>query len=89
MRDDVGMSSDVAEGGTAREGKGVHTDTVSDDFGRRSDRAGLSEELGIIEYSWIIQELRNACRLTGLSHKVGLSLNTANCDNQVQTGDIA
>ena len=33
MRDDVGMSLDVAEGGTAWEGKGVHTDTVSNDLG--------------------------------------------------------
>lgn len=71
MRDDVGMSSDVAEGGTARKGKGVHTDTVSDDLGGRSDRAGLSEELGITGNSWIRRILRNACRLTGLSHEVG------------------
>jgi hypothetical protein len=47
VRDDIGMSSDVAKGGTARKGKGVHTDTVSDDLGGRSNRAGLSEELGI------------------------------------------
>jgi hypothetical protein len=30
MGDNVVMSLDVAEGGTAQEGKGVHTDTVSD-----------------------------------------------------------
>jgi hypothetical protein len=28
------MSSDIAEGGTAQKGKGVHTDTVSEQLGR-------------------------------------------------------
>jgi hypothetical protein len=33
VRDDIGISSDVAKGGTAQKGKRVHMNTVSDNLG--------------------------------------------------------